>query len=266
MEQKFFGKVGLLMCTRGSMDVMVNDEYYHFCEGMIRVISPLAVTVCISQTEDYEEVAMLDTSDVFFQSSEQIFSLVLRVRHRNRLCLELDEVQRAMFLQRVTEVDARRVMMREAISQEEVELLRRMVHLLEQETLCEFLHLTYRRFVDVVKPVTHRESIAFRFLYSLQINSSHERSVAFYAKEANLSPGHFTVTVKDVTGRTPSVWIASSVIVHAKMLLMQKDKSIKEIARALGFPEQFTFRKFFKHHVGLSPKEYRKQIESQIQK
>ena len=46
-------------------------------------------------------------------------------------------------------------------------------------------------------------------------------------------------------------------IIDAKLLLAQSDKSIKEVAAELHFPEQFTFRKFFKTHVGLSPKDYR---------
>ena len=35
--------------------------------------------------------------------------------------------------------------------------------------------------------------------------------------------------------------------------------NIKQIAEQLNFPEQFTFRKYFKQHTGLSPKAYREQ-------
>ena len=63
--------------------------------------------------------------------------------------------------------------------------------------------------------------------------------------------------VKDKTGKTPSEWIADMTIVNAKLLLEQSGMSIKEIAAELNFPEQFTFRKFFKLHVGVPPKEYR---------
>ena len=45
---------------------------------------------------------------------------------------------------------------------------------------------------------------------------------------------------------------------QAKKLLQQRDKSIKEVARVLYFPEQFTFRKYFKEHTGMSPTEYKK--------
>ena len=44
----------------------------------------------------------------------------------------------------------------------------------------------------------------------------------------------------------------------AKTLLDKSSKSIKEISQELGFPEQFTFRKYFKQHTGMSPTDYRK--------
>ncbi len=47
------------------------------------------------------------------------------------------------------------------------------------------------------------------------------------------------------------------VTTYAKLMLEQRDKSIKQTASELNFPEQFTFRKYFKQHVGISPKEYR---------
>ncbi len=47
---------------------------------------------------------------------------------------------------------------------------------------------------------------------------------------------------------------------QAKYLLSQTDISVKEIAGQLGFPEQFTFREYFKRVVGVSPSEYRKSI------
>lgn len=86
---------------------------------------------------------------------------------------------------------------------------------------------------------------------------SEKRSVEYYAGQLNISTSHLTRLVKKSIGRTPSEWIASVTVVNAKLMLMQTEMSIKEIAAALHFPEQYTFRKYFKHHVGMSPKEFR---------
>lgn len=41
------------------------------------------------------------------------------------------------------------------------------------------------------------------------------------------------------------------------ILTYQPETSIKEVAQQLNFPEQFTFRKYFKQHTGMSPSDYR---------
>jgi len=97
----------------------------------------------------------------------------------------------------------------------------------------------------------------------LHTNHQYERKVSYYANEAGLSPNHFTRIIRERTGKTPSEWIASMIIVNAKVLLEQKDLNIKDVAAKLNFPEQYTFRKFFKLHVGMSPKEYRQKLQKE---
>ena len=54
-------------------------------------------------------------------------------------------------------------------------------------------------------------------------------------------------------------WIDSHVILEAKAMLKSSEQSIQEIADELHFANQSFFGKYFKHHTGFSPKEYRKQ-------
>ena len=53
-------------------------------------------------------------------------------------------------------------------------------------------------------------------------------------------------------------WITTFIVSRAKGLLLQPDLSVKEVAFRLGFPEQFSFRKYFKTYTGLSPTAFRK--------
>ena len=50
----------------------------------------------------------------------------------------------------------------------------------------------------------------------------------------------------------------SYVIVEIRMLLKYTGKSIKEIAEIMHFTSQSFLGKYFKEHVGVSPKDYRK--------
>ena len=71
-------------------------------------------------------------------------------------------------------------------------------------------------------------------------------------------PDISSAVLKEATGISPSEWISSVTTTYAKLLLEQTDKSIKEIAEELNFPEQFTFRKYFKRYSGMSPSDYRR--------
>lgn len=50
-----------------------------------------------------------------------------------------------------------------------------------------------------------------------------------------------------------------SCYLEAKALLKSSEMSIQEISDELHFANQSFFGKYFKHHTGMSPKEYRKQ-------
>ena len=81
--------------------------------------------------------------------------------------------------------------------------------------------------------------------------------VSCYADEAHLSVRHFSTLIRHYSGQTPMQWMISYTVSQAKYMLAQTQLSIKEVAEKLGFPEQFTFRKYFKAHAGMSPTEFR---------
>ena len=154
-------------------------------------------------------------------------------------------------------IEGKRREMASASMAEEKNLILRMIQLLEQETMLEIIRVYFHNKTVESHPMDKKESIVYNFIYSLHFNFKQQRSVTFYAEEARLSTGYFTAVVRDKTGRTPSEWIIDITITQAKLLLEKTKKSIKEIAADLNFPEQFTFRKYFKQHTGIAPKEYR---------
>lgn len=56
----------------------------------------------------------------------------------------------------------------------------------------------------------------------------------------------------------PSKIIGEALLNNAKILLLNSDKSIKEIANEMSFSDQYAFGKFFKKHTGLSPSKFKK--------
>lgn len=249
--------MGMLLCTAGSRKVLINGVLYHIRKGVLCFSSPIISIYEMSRSEDYDEASIHDDGDVFYQAIRLMYDMILSFRLRNNPCLMLDDEHIRFFMERKSAIDGKKYYIQSVQDKEERQLVQHIIQLLEQETMLEFIHLYYKGCVVEAEQVEKNKAIAFKFIYSLHLNVKTERSVSFYADEAHLSQSHFTRIVKEKTGKTPSEWIATMTIVNAKLLLKQTDMSIKSIAAELHFPEQFTFRKFFKLHVGIPPKEYR---------
>lgn len=96
------------------------------------------------------------------------------------------------------------------------------------------------------------------FMLLLNEHYKKERSVGFYADKMHLSPKYFTTLIKRTSGRTAAEWINQYVILEAKNLLKYSTMNIQEIAYYLNFPNQSFFGKYFKHHSGMTPSEYKR--------
>lgn len=77
------------------------------------------------------------------------------------------------------------------------------------------------------------------------------------AKQANISPYHFTRIFAKETGMTPHHYLIATRISAAKFLLKSSGTSIKEIAFRTGFQSETSFCNTFKKWEGCTPSQYR---------
>ncbi|HEU4788646.1 MAG TPA: helix-turn-helix domain-containing protein [Flavobacterium sp.] len=82
-------------------------------------------------------------------------------------------------------------------------------------------------------------------------------SVAYYARELNLSANYFGDLIKKETGKSAQEYIQNKIIDIAKNKIFDSTKNINEVAYELGFKYPQHFTRFFKQHVGYTPNEYR---------
>ncbi len=82
-------------------------------------------------------------------------------------------------------------------------------------------------------------------------------SINEYADLLNVSPKTLGTITKQVVNKSPSQVIAERVVIAAKRLLKFTPLQIGEIAYRLGFKDDSYFIKYFKKHVGSSPKYFR---------
>ncbi|MGY3211564.1 helix-turn-helix domain-containing protein [Mucilaginibacter sp. HD30] len=85
-------------------------------------------------------------------------------------------------------------------------------------------------------------------------------SVHDMAGRLNISAGYLSDVLKQESGKTALEHIHIYLISEAKNRLRGKDKSVSEIAYALGFENLSYFSRLFKKEVGVSPNYFKKQM------
>ena len=85
-------------------------------------------------------------------------------------------------------------------------------------------------------------------------------TVAYFADKLCLSTGYFGDLIKKETGMTAQRYIQNKIIDLSKRDLLGSTLSVSEIAYSLGFDYPQHFTRLFKKQTGLSPTEYRNQI------
>ena len=113
---------------------------------------------------------------------------------------------------------------------------------------------------EASKPLKREEILFKEFIRLVSEHHRKERRVDFYAEKLFLSPKHFSTVIKKVSGKTAGQWIDEYVILEAKTLLKYSAMSIQVVAYYMTFPNPSFFGKYFKHHTGMSPSEYKSQI------
>lgn len=83
---------------------------------------------------------------------------------------------------------------------------------------------------------------------------------ADYADLLHMSPKALGKLTRTYFRRTLTELIQGRIVVEAKRELCLTTKSVKEIAYALGFSDQYYFSRFFKHTTTLAPQQYRRTV------
>lgn len=252
MEQK----VGIALCTRGTATRILGSRLCHIQPGMATLLSPLLPTVEVERSEDYAECVVAEETEQVLNETSPYFSRMVPVVNESVPCVVLDDAMVAY----VTGT-ARRIAEREAARPEQ-ELLRklfdRLTTLLRLQVILEVAYTIASTKRPAADKPSRGEQVFVDFMRSLSQHYAERRTVADYAAEAALSVRYFSSLIQQHTGQSSMQWIHLFVIGQAKHLLLQSNLQLKEIADRLGFPEQFTFRKYFKTHTGVSPTDYRK--------
>ena len=116
--------------------------------------------------------------------------------------------------------------------------------------------------VETAHPDTRKDMIFKQFMEMLSTDDGTHRSVRHYAEDLFVTPKYLSSVTQDICGESAHELILSNMTARIRQDLEFSQNGIKEIALRYHFKDLAVFGKFVKHRLGLSPREYRKRLQS----
>ncbi len=247
----------LMLVVSGQMDISVDYRPYQVKQGMIMQLTMDNVIEKIAHSPDFKGYQLLFSpelkSEIMAQTSGVRLSKSNQLK-RSFPILELHDVAYKDLLNRFECI--KKYML------DENHLYRTAI------IINEIINLHYE--IDSLRRVVHgyedvktdrNEALREQFRELLLKKCKVHHDVHFYAEELCVTSDYLSRVIREYDGQSAMKWIVNAVITEAKIMLRLPSKTIGQIAIELNYPDQSTFGKFFKRHVGISPAEYRRELQ-----
>ena len=244
----------MLLCSKGKLHLCINGKIYEVLAGDMIICPPNVYLDDYLLSPDFES-KILGLSYSALQRSlhinKDIWNLILYV------------VKHPVF--HLCEDDLHLIENYYAVVRQKIQSLPNTFH---KEIMFSLLQSVYYEIFAIIdNSIQHqpegnymnRADYLFKqFLELLSKYEGKERSVSFYANKMCISSKYLSTLVKSTSGKSALEWIHEYTIEAIVRQLKHTDKSIKEIANELNFPNMSFFGKFVKSQVGVPPKEFRR--------
>ena len=109
----------------------------------------------------------------------------------------------------------------------------------------------------IIKPIDRKMEIYQDYCQLVMKHYQEWHHVSQYAEAMRITLPHLCSTIRSASERTAGDIITEAILTDAKAQLKLTTTQIKEISSTLGFDNVAFFNRFFKAHMGLTPKAYR---------
>lgn len=240
------------LCTRGQASYTVDAKAFSINPGDVIIIGEGQLVENFLSSDDCDGIAIMLSYDFFND-------IVAGIRDLNTLFLfsrlhpvfSLTEREVKVLSSYLDTVIAK-------IMEPEHHFRRELVSTLMKALIYDMSNVIYRYQMIETKRFSRGEVVFFNYIRLVRDHFKQERRVSWYATQLCITPKYLSETIKTISKRTPNEWIDYYVVLELRLLLKNSNKSIKEIAEYLNFPNQSFLGKFFKEHVGVSPSAFRK--------
>lgn len=241
----------LVVCLNGQSNLSINLQEYTLQKGDMLVLLPDQIIQKV-RSDSNGRFIMVGLSREFVNSFAMNVENHLNVffHIQNSPVTRLSESEIALFKDY-------HVFIRKRLRDENLSYRKDLSRHLLYSWFYEILTVMDRYHPNEHKHKTRRDELFEHFLRLVSANYKQERFVGFYAGKLCVTPKYLSQIVQQVSGISANEWINRKVITEAQALLKNSTMTVQEISDFLGFPNQSFFGRYFKKHIGLSPREFR---------
>ncbi len=253
--------VTIVTCSKGKLQIELNTFPHILRHNEILVCLPNDIIdnwmmsldfegsiLCLSQSKILEQISENDLWQKAFQLAE---NPIIQVSEDS---LEMSKLYGAMLMQKIK--------MKHTLFHREI------IISIVKAALYELLsNVDNNNLITNGKGLMKQRDILFkRFIRLLAQTRVKPRDISWYANQLCVTPKYLSTVCKQASGKTALGWINEYVSLDIRFWLKNSNKTIKEVAHLLKFPNISFFGKYCRTHFGISPTEYRKQLRRQTDK
>ena len=120
--------------------------------------------------------------------------------------------------------------------------------------------LTEQSGTSIAKGDGQKKSYIKKSIQFIETNYSRSISIESLANYIGLNKNYFSTIFSEILGIPPQEYLIKYRVNKACQLLINKDLTVGEISRSVGYGDPLVFSKTFKHIKGVSPKAYRQAL------
>ncbi len=230
----------VILMINGNAFLELNNKIFHLEDGNVAIIMPDMTYSYYCETNCRQTYYVIRIADNF---ANKLFD---RIISDNGFCFKHQNLQFLVDL-------AEKIILSYQMSSN--------MHTVEISTLIsDFIHSLSQRAKKNIK--SSKSSIIFeKAVKIIEENYSLNLTVDKISSALFISAPHFIRVFKKYCGMTPHRYLEKYRFLQARHLLSNTDTSIKDIAKLTGHKDISNFIEYFKKERGVTPGEYRKNID-----
>lgn len=243
----------VLLCTNGQAALAVGIQEFTFKKNGEMIILPESTLVLTKASEDFKCSIFIFSKELYYELSIQLGVNFAQYLHTTPFYIHKENTLKLKYFK--TWMDAAQLLHKRRNIYFKLEMYRNFI----QSYLIYLYNAIQYLLEEINKKMTRKEVFFHQFTSLLNVHCKEHRDVSFYANKLHITERYLWIITNHITeNESPKIIIDKRLILEIKLLLRSTNLSIQEIAHELNFSNQSYLGRYFKHHAGISPSEYRK--------